>query len=93
MLEIEGTVLGYSEKPYDFTDEAGERRQGVTRLLHILDGMNTVEVKVPEALATQAATYAQANENKKTRLSVKVSAKIRPSLTDDAFALHSAVKA
>lgn len=90
MLEIEGTVLGYSEKGYDFIDESGERRTGLTRLLHVLDGMSTVEVKVPEALATQAASYAQANENKKVRLRVKVSPKIRPALTDDAFALQAA---
>lgn len=51
---IEGVNLGYTAKPYDFTDEGGERRQGVSQRLHLLVDTEVIEVRVPDERVAEA---------------------------------------
>lgn len=54
-IVIEGTNLGYTTKPYDFVDQqTGERRTGTTQKLHVLTGMESVEVRVEDAYVAMA---------------------------------------
>lgn len=60
MAEIvaEGVVQGYSEKPWEMTDErTGEKRNGISRKLKVrmdAPGTGTLTIKVPEDLADDA---------------------------------------
>jgi len=59
---VEGINLGVTEKPYDFKDESGERRTGVSNRLHILVGTEVLDVRVPdEGLATARAIPLKGN--------------------------------
>lgn len=40
-----GTVLGFREEPYDFTDEKGESVKGVTVILCLFDRTNTTAME------------------------------------------------
>lgn len=51
---VEGINLGYTEKPYDFKDESGERRTGITQRLHVLVGVESLEVRVPDERVPEA---------------------------------------
>ena len=60
MAEIvaEGVVQGYSETPWNMTDErTGEKRNGISRKLKVRlaePGSGTLIVKVPEDMADEA---------------------------------------
>lgn len=51
---VEGTNLGYTEKAYDFVDDQGERRQGVSQRLHVLVGTEVLDLRVPDERITGA---------------------------------------
>lgn len=51
---IEGQFLGYTEKPYDFTDEKGERRTGVAQRAHVLVGTEVLDLRVPDERVVEA---------------------------------------
>lgn len=57
-IQIEGTNLGYTEKPYDFKNDAGEQIAGVSQRLHVLVGTEVIEVKVPDAYVAEAKALA-----------------------------------
>lgn len=83
-IQVEGLNLGYTEKPYDFTDDAtGRQVTGVSQLLHILleDATDVLVVKVPDAMvATAKALPVKA----RVSLVVNVPKGVRPTLVDAA---------
>lgn len=51
---VEGLNLGYTEKPYDFKNDAGEQIKGVSQLLHLLVDTDVLVVKVPDERVVEA---------------------------------------
>lgn len=72
---VEGQNLGYTAKPYDFTDERGERRTGVSQRLHVLVGTDVFEVRVPDERVAEAQAL-PLKENIALRVSVPKNARM-----------------
>jgi hypothetical protein len=68
---VEGVNLGYTEKPYDFTDDAtGKKVSGVSQRLHVLVGTEVLDERVPEAksLPEKSSVVLKVNVPKNARL-------------------------
>lgn len=82
-IYVEGTNLGYTEKPYDFTNDNGEQIKGVSQLLHVLVDTDVLVVKVPDAMVPQARALAV---KEAVGLRVTLPKGTRPTLADVAAA-------
>lgn len=79
---IFGTINGTAERPYSFTDQSGQHREGVTRLIRIEIGEQMdlfdqpekiyAEVRVPEKEWDRLRTKAVAMQNEKKAVYMRV---------------------
>jgi hypothetical protein len=76
---IEGVNLGYTEKAYDFVDEGGERRQGVSQRLHLLVDTEVIEVRVPDERVAEARAVPLKTE---CTVRVNVPKSVKPTLVE-----------
>lgn len=79
-MVVKGVNLGYTAKPYDFTDDAtGKQVKGVSQRLHILLGTDVIEVRVPDERVAEAQSLPL-----KSEVTVKVDypKSVKPSLVE-----------
>lgn len=70
-LSLTGKCLGFIEKDFDFTDEAGKQVKGTSRKLVILDGLNAIRVSVPEDYRAVVKRFAEDNAEKPVTVPVQ----------------------
>jgi hypothetical protein len=76
-MQLQGINLGYQSKEYDFTDESGARRQGVSHSLHLLCGVVVHRVRVPDEWIERAKALPL---NQSVTVAVTLPASVRLSL-------------